>query len=142
MNPLVQYYLRQAGRDSRRDPNGIGPIYTSPLSLQSGHCIGSPLGGLFRSVRPLLWSGAKNLVQATVKTFGREALRTGSRILSDIADKAPDVRTSVIISKHVIASTQNLISKLHGICSRKRKRALKKRRPNKRAKTAKRDIFS
>jgi hypothetical protein len=127
MNPLVQYYLRQAGRGSGRDPNGIGPIYTSPLYLQRGHGIGSFLGGLFRSVRPLLRSGAKNLGNATVKALGREALRTGSRILSDIADKAPDVRTSDIISKHVTASTQNLISKLHGGGCGKRKRAAPKK---------------
>jgi hypothetical protein len=96
MNPLVHYYLRQAGRGSRRD-NGIGPVYASPLYLQRGHGIGSFLGGLFRSVRPLLWSGAKILGKATVKALGREALRTGGRILSDIADKTPDVSTSDII---------------------------------------------
>jgi hypothetical protein len=114
MNLLVQYYLRQAGRVSTRDPNGIGPVYASPLYLQRGHGIGSFLGGLFRLERPLHWSGAKSQGKATVKALGREALRTGSRILSDIADKIPDLSTSDIISKHVIASTQNLISKLRG----------------------------
>jgi hypothetical protein len=54
MNHLVQYYLRQAGRNSRRDRNGIGPVYASPLYLQRGHGIGSFLGGLFRSVRPFV----------------------------------------------------------------------------------------
>jgi hypothetical protein len=145
MNPLVQYYLRQAGRGSRRDPGGIGPVYDSPLYLQRGHGIGSFLGGLFGSIRPLVWSGDKSLGKATVKALGQETLRTGGRILSDIADKTPDISTSDIISKHVTASTQNLISKLRGQ-GRKRKRAApKKRKPNKKikiVKSDKRDIFS
>jgi hypothetical protein len=142
MNPLIQYYLKQAGRGSRRDPNGIRPVYARPLNLQRGHGIGRFFGGLFRSVRLLLWSGTKSLVMATVKALGQEALHTGSRILSDIADRTPDVSTSDIISKHVTASTQNLISKLRGRVANVSEQHPKKRKPNKRAKTVKRDIFT
>jgi hypothetical protein len=97
-------------------------IYASPRYLQRGHVVDTFLGGLFRSVRPLFWSRAKSLGSVTVKAFVREALCTGSRILSDITDKAPDVRTCDMISKYVSASTQNLIGKLR-IQGRKRKRA-------------------
>jgi len=62
--------LRQAGGGGgERGDSGIGPIYSVPPFVQRGHGIGSSLRGLWRTVRPVLWSGAKSL--------GREALRTG-----------------------------------------------------------------
>ena len=62
MNPLVPYYLHQAGRGL--GDNGIGPIYGNPHVLQRGHGIGSFLAGLWCSfVRPLLWQGAKVVVR-------------------------------------------------------------------------------
>ena len=67
MDPLVRYYLRQAGRGHT---NGIGPIDKAPPVLQRGYGIGRFLTGLWRTVRPILWSGAK--------TLGRETLRTGA----------------------------------------------------------------
>jgi hypothetical protein len=79
----------------------------------------------------------------TLRTLGREALRTGGKILTDIAEN-PQAGTRDIISKHVSNSTQNIINKLRG-GGRKRKRASSapKRKKNiKRAKTIKRDIFS
>ena len=101
-NPLVQYYLHQA---SRRSHNGVGPIYSVPPFVQRGHCIGSFLSGLFRLVRPVLWS--------FVKGVGRETVRTGGKILSYIADNTPgDVKPHHIIAKHVSNSAQNLIQKL------------------------------
>jgi hypothetical protein len=73
------------------------------------------LGGLFRFLKPLLLSGAK--------AVGREKLRTGGKILTDIGDnKSPDVNARDNISKHVGETTQNLIGKLRGR-GRKRKRA-------------------
>ena len=74
-DPHVQYYLHQAGRGSH---TVIGPIYSVPTFVQRGHGIGSFLSGLFRLVRPVLWSG--------VKAVGRETMRTGGKILSDLAD--------------------------------------------------------
>lgn len=56
---------------------GIGPIYVGSR-YQRGHGgIGRFLAGLFRRVLPVLHSGAKFL--------GKEALRTGMNIASDVA---------------------------------------------------------
>jgi hypothetical protein len=83
MDPLVLYYLRQAGRGSERSDIGIGPIYDTTPFLQRRHGIGSFFSGLFRMVSPILWSGAKAL--------GRETLRTGGKILTDAAEnKSPE----------------------------------------------------
>ena len=135
MHPLEVYYHEQAGRGQY--DTGIGPIHTTPPYLQRGHGIGIFFGSLFRWVKPVLWKGAR--------ACGRETLRTGGKILSDIAEnKSPEVSAGDIISRHVTESTQNLISKLGG---RGRKRAKKtpskyKRKPTKKAKVTKRDIFS
>jgi len=109
MHPLEVYYLNQAGRGLTTP--GIGPVYSDPLYLQRGYGIGNFFGSLFRWVRPLLWSGAK--------AVGRQTLRTGGKILTDIAAR-DDVSDGDIVSKHVTDSAQNLISKLRG---RGRKRA-------------------
>lgn len=90
-------------------------------------------------MRPVLWSGAKIL--------GREAMRTGGNIMSEIAANPGQARD--------ILSTQNIIKKLRG-GGRKRKKAsshshkakrvkIAKRKSSKRKappKTIKRDIFS
>ena len=65
---ITQYYLRQAG--------GGGQYYAG-ATFQKGHGIGSWLGGLFRTVLPLLKSGAA--------VVGKEAARAGSHILADVA---------------------------------------------------------
>jgi hypothetical protein len=84
MDHLVRYYVRQAG--GGRGDDGVGPIYISPPFVQRGHGIGSFSGGLFRAVRPILWSGAKDFGKATLRALGNEALRTGGKILTGIAD--------------------------------------------------------
>jgi hypothetical protein len=138
MHPLIAYYRKQAGR-GRED---IGPIYSIPPFVQRGHGIGSVLTGLFRTLRPILWSGAKTMGKETLKALGREALRTGGKILTDIAEKTPQTETRDIISKHVTDSTQNIIKKLRG-GGRKRKRASKlKIKSRRRSNTIRRDIFS
>jgi hypothetical protein len=146
---LVQYYRRQAGRGREN----IGPIYSTPPFIQRGHGLGSILAGLFRTRRPILWSGAKSVGKEAFKALGREALRTGGNIIRDIEENPP-TQTTDIISKHVAASTQNIINKLRGIgCVRKRKRVssaavrnVKRKETTKRALTSsntiKRDIFS
>ena len=111
MTPLGHYYVRQAGGE--RGDSGIGPIYSVQPFVQRGHGIGSCLRGLWRTVRPVLWSNAKYL--------GREALRTGGKIMTDIADNPS--QTGDILAKHVSKSTQNIIKKLRGGGARKRKRA-------------------
>lgn len=71
--PYEHYYSHQAG-------SGIGVIYKG-APYQRGHGIGSFLGGLFRSVLPLLSSGAR--------VIGKEALNTGVGLLSDMVSSRP-----------------------------------------------------
>jgi len=101
MDPLVQYYRRQAGR-GRED---IGSIYSTPPFVQRRHGLGNVLAGLFRTLRPILWSGAKSIGKETLKALGREALRTGTNIIRDIAENPP-TQTTDIISKHVSDYTE------------------------------------
>ena len=80
------------------------------------------------------WSG--------VKAVRRETLRTGGKILTDIAYTV--VKPRHIIAKHVGEPAQNLIQKLRG---RVRKRAAPKSQrgkppKKKKVKITKRDIFS
>ena len=63
---ITEYYLRQAG----------GGQYYAGSSFQKGHGIGSWLGGLFRTVLPLLKSGAT--------AVGKEAARAGAHVLADV----------------------------------------------------------
>jgi hypothetical protein len=63
---------------------GICSVYSAPHYLKRGNGIGNFFGRLFRLVRPLLWRGAK--------VVGRETMRTGSKILTDIVEnKLPEV---------------------------------------------------
>lgn len=71
--PYEHYYRHQAG-------SGVGVIYKG-VAHQRGHGVGSFLGGLFRSVLPLLSNGAKVL--------GREALNAGVGVLSDMVSSKP-----------------------------------------------------
>jgi len=126
MTPLGQYYIRQAGGGGRRGiDSGIGPIYSVPPFIQRGYGIGSFLRGLWRTVRPVLWSSAKSL--------GRKALRTGGKIMTEIADNP--LQTGHILSQHATETTQDIIKKLRG-GSRKRKRAASRKQHHK-AKRAK-----
>ena len=109
MDPLVWYYLRQAVRGHT---NGIGPIYEAPPVLQRGYGIGSFLTGLWRTVRPILWSGTK--------TLGRETLRTGGDILTEMTRSTEGESPRDIVSRRFNETAQNLISKLWGR-GRKRK---------------------
>lgn len=71
--PYEHYYKHQAG-------SGVGVIYKG-ATHQRGHGIGSFLGGLFRSVLPLLSNG--------FKVVGREALNAGVGLLSDMVSAKP-----------------------------------------------------
>jgi len=119
MDPLVRYYLRQAGRDLT---NGIGPIYEAPPVLQRGYGIGSFLTGLWLTVRPILWSGAKIL--------GRSTLRTGGDILSDMARSTGGESTRDIVSCRVNETAQNLIGKLRGRGRKRKAKAVKRKKNN------------
>jgi hypothetical protein len=119
------YYVNQAG-------TGL-PVFTGSRG-QRGHGIGSVLGGLFRSALPML------------KRVGKQAIRTGSKIVSDIASgkKFSDValqRISEGISGLVDGdeSTSQIgtgRSRRVGKRVKKRSRSIKKSR-----KRARKDIF-
>ena len=103
MDPLVQYYIHQAGRGHADD--GLGPIYSNPPFLQRLHGIVSILGGLWLSfVRRLLWCGAK--------IVGSEALATGRNILSDMAD--PNAKFREVVRRNVRDSAHRLLKRLSG----------------------------
>ena len=108
MDPLVQYYLHQAGRGYSGGKGCIWSIYSVPITYQRGNGIGSFFAGLWRMVKPILWSSAK--------TVGRETLRTGGKILTDMADKSAGTPGEDIVAKHA----RELIGKLKG-GGRKRK---------------------
>lgn len=71
--PYECYYQHQAG-------SGVGLVYKG-VAHQRGHGIGSFLGGLFRSVLPLISNGAK--------VVGKEALNAGVGLLSDMVSTKP-----------------------------------------------------
>ena len=135
-DPLLRSYLHQA--DSGGKNNRIGPVYPTRHFLQRGHGIGSFFTGLWHSVRSVFWSGAKVL--------GRETLRTGGNILTDIARSSLDEKPRQIVSRRVAVSAQNLIAKLGWRGCRKCKRSEKKKkspkRKSKNTKVTKRDILS
>lgn len=66
----TDYYLQQAG-------SGFGNVYSGPI-YQKGHGIGSFLGGLFRSLYPILKNGSSAL--------GSELLKSGANVISDIVN--------------------------------------------------------
>ena len=123
MNPLTRYYIHQAGGGGGGIGGGVGPIYSVPPFVQRGNGLGSLLGGLFLSIRPLLFSG----LRTSGKALGREALRRGGKILTDIADN-PQTGIKEIISKHVQSTVQNLGTKMTG------RGRIRKRRSTSRAK--------
>jgi len=104
--------------------------------MQRRHSLGSVLSGLFRTLRPILWSGAKSMGKETLEVLGREALRTGGTILTDITEN-PQAETKDIISRHVSDSTQKIINTLRGSGARKRKRAMSATRNAKRKRKSK-----
>ena len=80
MHPLTRNYIHQAGGGC--SSGGVGPIYTLPFYVQRGHGFGDYLGPLFRAIKPLVFTGKRH----AGKALGRAALRTGGKILSDIAN--------------------------------------------------------
>lgn len=88
-DPYLKYYTNQAG-------SGVSNVYRG-AEYQRGHGIGSFLGGLFRSVTPLLSSG--------VKALGKEALRSGIGFVGDLAHAIP---AKEAIQRRVQEMTGNL----------------------------------
>ena len=76
MNRYTRYYANPRGGGE------IGPVYRASFRMQRGNAIGSFFRGLFHFVKPLLYLGAK--------AFGKEALKTGSNIITDKRNKEPE----------------------------------------------------
>jgi len=85
-------------------------------------------------VIPVLWSCAK--------TLGRETLRTGGDILTDIA-RSTDKHLRNIVSCRVKETAVNLIGNLQGRCRKLTAVVVKRRQKGgKKPRLTKRDIFS
>ena len=76
MDGSTRYYVNQSGDGE------IGPVCRASFRIQRGNGIGSFFRGLFRFVKPLLYSGAK--------AVGKETLKIGSHIITDILNKKPE----------------------------------------------------
>lgn len=77
---------------------GIGPVFVGSPHQRGHGGIGSFLAGLFRRVLPLLSRGAK--------AVGKEALRTGMNIVSDVTTQNTPIRES--FKNRVRESGENL----------------------------------
>lgn len=78
MDLYSDYFDAQIGGGTARTGyGGISNVYIGAPN-QRGHGIGSFLGGLFRRIIPLLKQGAR--------TVGKEALRAGVNVASDVLD--------------------------------------------------------
>jgi hypothetical protein len=93
-SPYLAYYSNQAG-------SGIGPYYVGGTPYHRGRGIGSWLSGLFRTVFPLVKSGAK--------AIGKEALNSGFGLLKDAITQKP-IKAS--IRQRVREAGENLMSKV------------------------------
>ena len=78
-------------------------MYRASFRLQRGNGIGNFFRGLFRFVTPLLYSGAK--------AVGKEALKTGSHIISDSLNKEPEQPVGYIFKNRVGEAKNNLQKK-------------------------------
>lgn len=76
----TRYYLQQSGGGSGGSDNGgIGLVYRSPQVYQRGRGgIGNFFSGLFQRFQPLMRSG--------LTAVKNQSLKTGSAILSDLAE--------------------------------------------------------
>jgi len=96
-------------------------LFTGLVSeSRGGNGIGSFFRGLFRFVKPLLYSG--------VKVVGTEALKTGSNIINDILNKEPEQPVGAIFKNRfseIKGNLQEKIKKMTGL-DLKRKRKSKK----------------
>ena len=131
MYRYTRYYVNQSGGGD------IGPVYRASFRMQRGNGIGSFFRGLFRFVKPLLYSGAK--------AVGKEALKTGSNIITDILNKEPEQPVGNIFKTRFSEAKGNLEDKIKKMTGSglglKRKRKPKK--PQSQGKRRKvKDIFT
>lgn len=114
----------------------IGPVYHASYRVQKGEGIGSFLGGMFRLIRPLFVRGAK--------AVGREALKTGAHILTDISTKQPSEKLESIIHNRISEAVDRNMTGSGALkrgLKRKRGQSSGRARTVKRLVREKRDIF-
>ena len=99
MDRYTLYYINQSGGGGE-----VGPVYRASFRVQRGNGIGSFFRGLFRFVKLLLYSGAK--------AVGKEALKTGSNIITDMLNKEPEQPVRVIFKNLFIEAKDNLVQKI------------------------------
>jgi len=99
MDRYTRYYVNQIGGGGE-----IGPVYRDSFRVQTGNCIGSFFRGLFRFVKPLLYSGAK--------TVGNESLKAVSNIITDILNKEVEQLVGNIFKNCFSEAQGNLEEKL------------------------------
>jgi len=99
MDRYTLYYINQSGGSGE-----VGPVYRASFRVQRGNGIGSFFRGLFRFVKPLLYSGAK--------AVGKEALKTGSNIITDMLNKDPEQPVRNIFKNRFIEAKDNLEQKI------------------------------
>ena len=115
----------------------MGPVYRASFRVQRGNGIGSFFRGLFRFVKPLLYSGAK--------AVGKEALKTGSNIITDMLNKDPEQPVRNIFKNRFIEAKDNLEQKIKKMTGSglglKRKRKKKNAQSQSKSRKVK-DIFT
>jgi len=131
MDGYTRYYVNESGGGE------IGPVYRVSFKVQRGNCIGNFFMGLFRSVKTLLYSGAK--------AVGKEALKTGSSILTDILNKEPEEPVGNIFKTRFSQAKGNLEEKIKnmkgsGLALKRKRKARKSQSQCKRRKV--KDIFT
>jgi hypothetical protein len=100
MDRYTRYYVNQSGGGGGE----IGPVYRASFRMQRGNGIGSFFRGLFRFVKPLLYSGAK--------AVGKEALKTGPHIITDFLIKEPEQPMGDIFKTRFTEAKGNLEQKM------------------------------
>lgn len=80
--------------------SGLGEFYSGPI-YQRGYGVGSFLGGLFKSVLPILKRGGV--------AIGKEVLKNGTNFINDVENNA-NARTA--LTKRAKETVDNLKSKL------------------------------
>jgi len=132
MNRYTLYHVNQSGGGGE-----VGPDYTASFRVQSCNGIGSFFRGIFRFVKPLLNSGAK--------AVGKEALKTGFNIITDMLNKEPEQPVRDIFKNRFIEEKDNLEQKIKKMTgpglSVKRKRKSKKAQSQSKRRKVK-DIFT
>lgn len=110
---LTRYYLAQAG-------SGFGDFYSGPI-YQRGYGIGSFLGGLFRTILPILKRGTA--------VVGREVLNSGANFLKDVGNNVNPREAFNSRTREALSNLSNRVMTGGGgykVSKRPRKRQLSK----------------